>query len=88
MAQQVPWNKIILEEFIELAALTKDEEAIMRTRVAGWSRTRQAMELGLSLASVDRIIRRLKFKYDMVQRYSPILPPRRRSAEETWMDTH
>lgn len=35
MAHQVPWNKIILEEFIRLAILTKDEEAVMRTRVAG-----------------------------------------------------
>lgn len=88
MAHEVPWNKIILEEFIDLAALTKDEEAVMRTRVAGWSRTRQALELGMSLPTIDRIIRRLKIKYDHAQRYSPILPPRRHSAEETWMDTH
>ena len=33
--KQVPWNKIILEEFISLALLTKEEEMIMRTRVAG-----------------------------------------------------
>lgn len=88
MSHQVPWNKIILEEFIRLAALTKEEEMIMRTRVAGWSRVRQSMELGLSLATVDRIIRRLKIKYDMIQPYSPLLPPRKYSAEETWMDTH
>lgn len=88
MSQQVPWNKYILEEFVELAVLTKDEEMIMRTRVAGWSRTRQAMELGMSLATVDRIIRRLKAKYDRVQKISPLLPPRKQCAEETWMDTH
>lgn len=88
MAKQVPWNKIILEEFINLAMLTKDEEAIMRTRVAGWTRTQQSMELGMSLATVDRIIARLKVKYDQVQKYSPLLPPRRDSAEETYMDTH
>lgn len=28
MTNQVPWNKIILEEFINLALLTKDEEMI------------------------------------------------------------
>lgn len=88
MSKQVPWNKIVLEEFIRLAMLSKDEEAIMRTRVAGWTRTQQSMELGMSLATVDRIIKRLKIKYDKVQPYSPLLPPRKFSAEETYMDTH
>lgn len=88
MAKQVPWNKIILEEFINLAMLTEDEEAIMRTRVAGWTRTRQSIELGMSLATVDRHIAQLKLKYDSVQKYSPILPPRKESAEELYMDTH
>ena len=31
MAYQVPWNKIIVETFIEEAMLTKDEEWILRT---------------------------------------------------------
>lgn len=88
MAQQVPWNKIILEEFIRLGSLTKDEEEVMRTRVAGWSRVKQSMELGMSIAKIDRIINRLKAKYDHVQPYSPILPPRKQSAQETWMDNN
>lgn len=88
MAHQVPWTKVFLEEFIRLGALSDDEEKIMRTRVKGWSRTRQSMEFGMSLATVDRIIRRLKVKYDKVQPYSDILPPRKYSAEEVWMDTH
>lgn len=88
MAKQVPWNKIILERFIELAMLDKDEEMIMRTRVAGWSVTKQAMELGMSESTVHRMIKRLKVKYDNVQKYDPILPPRKTSAEETWMDSH
>lgn len=33
MTNQVPWNKIILEEFINLALLTNDEEMILRTRI-------------------------------------------------------
>lgn len=88
MAHQVLWNKIILEEFIELASLSKDEEMIIRTRVAGWSRLQQADKLGMSLATVDRIINKLKIKYDHVQRYSAILPPRKFSAQELYMDTH
>lgn len=88
MSKEVLWSKIILEEFIELAALTEDEEHVMRTRVAGWSITKQAMSLGMSESSVNRIIKRLKVKYDAVQPYSPLLPPRKHSATETYMDTH
>ena len=86
MAKQVPWNKIIVEEFCSLAALTDDEEKVLRTRVAGWTRTKQSMEFGMSMATLDRIIKRLKVKYDKVQKYSVILPPRKFSVEETYMD--
>lgn len=88
MAHQVPWNKILLEEFITLASLTETEEWVMRTRVAGWSRTKQARELHISVETLDRMIRLLKYKYDKVQHLSPLLPPRRSSKDETWMDTH
>lgn len=72
---QVPWNKIILEEFISQALLTEDEEMIIRTRVAGWSRIQQAEKLGMSVSTVDRILSGIWEKYNMVQRYDPILPP-------------
>jgi DNA-directed RNA polymerase specialized sigma24 family protein len=79
MSRQVEWNKIVLEEFIALGGLTKTEEQIMRTRVAGWSRVEQSMKLGLSIATIDRIIARCKQKYDNCQQYSPLLPPRKKS---------
>ena len=88
MPHQVPWNKIIVETFIEEAMLTKDKEWILRTRVAGWSRTKQAVELNMSIANVDKIISKLKKKYDNVQKYNPLLPPRKPSDQETWMDSH
>lgn len=88
MSKEVPWSKIILETFIEEALLTKDEEKIMRTRVAGWTRVQQAETLGMSLATVDRHIKSLKRKYDVVQLYNPILPPRKHSREEEYMDNN
>lgn len=88
MSKQVPWNKFILEEFIRVALLTKEEEMVMRTRVAGWTQTKQCMELHMSRAKLNRIIQRLEIKYDQVQLYDPLLPPRRESAEELYMDTH
>lgn len=47
MTNEVIWTKIVLERFIEQANLSEDEEIVMRTRAAGWSRTKQAMELNL-----------------------------------------
>lgn len=88
MAHQVPWNKIILERFIDLAELSEIEESIIRTRVAGWTITEQSMNLGLSVPTVNRITKRLKIKYDNVAKYDPLLPPRKFSAKETYMDTH
>lgn len=88
MSHQVIWSKLILETFISEANLTKDEEMIMRTRVAGWSRTKQAMELCMSVSAVDKIIARLKVKYDHAAKYNPLLPPRKQSAVETYMDNN
>lgn len=86
MAHEVPWNKIIVERFIELAMLTKDEEKILRTRVAGWSRVEQSMKFNMSIQKVDRIIRSLKDKYDLVQQYDVLLPKRKHSKEEDELD--
>lgn len=88
MAHQVLWNKIFLEEFSNLAALSELETEIMRTRIAGWSRTKQADHFGISMSTLDRMIKQLKIKYDAVQKYSDILPPRKLSADELWQDTH
>lgn len=88
MAHQIPWNKIILEEFIRIGGLTQEEEEIMRTRVAGWSITKQSIKLGMSRSKVNYLIARCKLKYDGVQKYSPILPPRKNSAKELYMDNH
>lgn len=88
MAHQVPWNKIIVERFIEVACLSKEEEWVLRTRVAGWSITKQAREMGYSESTISRYISSLKKKYDNAAKYDPLLPPRKSSAQETWQDTH
>lgn len=88
MSHQVVWTKLIVETFIEEAHLSKDEEFVMRTRAAGWTVSQQAMALNTSESSIHRIIRRLKHKYDIVQQYNVILPPRKKSAKELYMDTH
>lgn len=76
--KSILWNKIILNEFLDLACLTETEEKILRTRIAGWSRVRQSMEFNMSISSVDCVIRTINLKYDMVQPYSTILPKRKK----------
>lgn len=88
MSRQVEWNKHILERFAELAMLNDEEYRIMETRIKGWTITRQSMEFGISTSAINRMIKRLKEKYDNVQKLDPTLPVRRYSAKEDYMDTH
>lgn len=88
MTHQVPWNKVILEEFIRIGCLSKTEEMIMRTRVQGWTITKQSYELNMSESNIKKIIARLKKKYDKSERYSPLLPPRKQSSKELYLDEH
>ena len=72
----VRWTKTIVNEFIEEGLLNEEEQKLLRMKVAGWSRVKQAQELKMSLATVDRLCKGLKAKYDAAQKHSDILPPR------------
>lgn len=72
MAQQVPWDQTILDEFIRRSLLF---EWIMRGWIGGMSRSQQAEHLGRS-----------KAKHDYVQTESSGLSPRRR-AFDIWTIT-
>ena len=76
--KDIIWNNIILDEFFRLAILTETEEQILRTRIAGWSRVKQSMEMNMSVSAVDSALRMIGKKYDMVQPYSTILPIRKK----------
>ena len=86
MSKQILWNKLILEEFIDLASLTEDEEHIIRLRVGGYTNEQIALKLGLSRSTVNRYTKRLKQKYDNVEKYSALLPPRKKNAKELFAD--
>ena len=78
MAHEVMWTKQIVEEFSEEAMLSDFENQILRTRVKGMSRLEQSMMMHCSLSKIDRTIKELKKKYDAVQTYDVILPPRQK----------
>ena len=78
MTMGVLWNSIVLREFKNIAILTEDEDLILKTSLAGWSRVEQSLKLGMSLATVDRKISNIKRKYDDAQKYSAVLPMRKK----------
>lgn len=84
----MPWNEIIYSEFCKLAMLSGIEREVLRTRIMGYSITQQAAKFNVSPSTINRIIAELKVKYDAIQPYSDILPKRRSSAKEKWMDEH
>ena len=88
LKRQVPWTKTLLEDFIQEAMLTKDEEFVMRTRCSGWSQVRQSMELNVSTSTISNIIYRCKQKYDyLCQQFPDRFPSRTISKVEDAMDT-
>lgn len=89
MAHQVKWTKKVLDSFIEKAMLNEDEIFVMVTRCKGWTVTKQALELHKSEATIHRMIKLLKDKYDRVQaEYPSEFPVRRTSKEEIYMDNN
>ncbi len=66
--------------------LSDEEKIVLRTRAAGMTIVQQSQLLNMSTAKVSRIVARLKVKYDAVQKESILLPPRKASAAETYMD--
>lgn len=88
MSKQVIWTKIIVERFVEIGGLTKFEEEILRTRADGWTIIQQSTAFNVSTATVSRTIKILKRKYDEVQKYDVLLPPRKKSVKELYMDNN
>lgn len=94
--KQLCWSKIILETFLEESGINDriklgDDKArilegIMRTRVAGWTIMKQAIEFHISEDTVNKYVRELKELYDETQRHSVILPVRKTSKTEEKLD--
>lgn len=89
MAHQIHWTKQLTEDFIDLAMLSDREAYIVRSRVKGEYVSQQAMHLNCCESTVHNIIKRLKEKYDVVQKENPDkFPVRIPSAKEDEMDNN
>lgn len=75
---------MVVNEFIRIAHLTDDEKEVLLLHVDGKSRVSISTKTNLSLATVDRIIKSLKMKYDYAQRESDILPPRKKTMKDLY----
>lgn len=72
----IPWNRIILREFEELAILTEEEVLILHDWIAGKSVVESSMKHNMSTRKVDTLRSRIRAKYDAVQPFSQHLPLR------------
>ena len=86
MTKQIFWTKAVLEAFIDEGNLNKRQEFIIRTRCEGYTISKQAEELHLSIDQVNKEIADLKRRYDATQKTSKILPPRCKSKKELYQN--
>lgn len=70
------WDQIMLSEFRSLACLSEDESKILDLWSLDKSVVQMAFALNVSPRTVDRILSRLRVKYDHVEPYTPLLPQR------------
>lgn len=82
MTKQIIWTKAVVEAFIEEGNLNSRQEYIIRTRAKGLSIVEQAEHLNLSIDQVNKDIATLKKIYDITQKYSEILPERKKNKKE------
>lgn len=80
--------KMFVEELDRLAGLTDLEKEIIEMRCKEYTLTQMEMALNMSRSTVCRRIRNILKKYDTVQPYSDVLPKRRVSEKEDYMNTH
>lgn len=82
MTKQVIWTKTVLDAFIREGNLNARQRFLIKTRVEGYTIARQAAELHLSVDQINKDIAELRKVYDATQKYSNILPPRKKNKKE------
>lgn len=86
---KVKWTKKTYDIFIDEAFLTKDEKYILDSRIKGETVTQQCLALNVSRTTVNRYIKNIKDKYDIIaKQYPDIFPKRYKSKEEEYMDNN
>ena len=74
----IPWNRITLDEYVFLCPPTAAERLVLRDWAAGDTVAYTAMHNAMSDSQVEKIRARIRQKYDEVQPYTPLLPVRKK----------
>lgn len=92
MRKEIPWTKAVVDTFLEESGINYrielgDEKAIileglLKTRLAGWIISKQAIKYNISVDTVNKYIREIKDLYDQTQLLCSELPPRKKSKKE------
>ena len=84
--KQVLWTKKIIETFIKEGMLTEEEKEVLLLRVKGYTIAETSELMNISDSKVNRIIRRLKIKYDNLQGTIKELPKRKETTKELYRE--
>ena len=74
--KDIEWNMIMVREFEYLACLSDEERIVLYDWAFDRNLTETRMQHSICEAKSKEIRSRLRRKYDAVQPFSPLLPPR------------
>ena len=75
--KDIMWNSVMLREFESLACISDEEVIVLHDWAHGKSIIQTSMNHHMSERKVKDLRQILRQKYDAVQIYTPILPPRK-----------
>lgn len=84
--KQILWTRKLVDTFIKEGMLTEEEKEVLLLRVKGYTIAETSELMNISDSKVNRIIRRLKIKYDNLQGTLEELPKRKETTKELYRE--
>lgn len=84
--KQILWTRKLVDTFIKEGMLTEEEKEVLLLRVKGYTISETSELMNISDSKVNRIIRRLKIKYDNLQGTLEELPKRKETTKELYRE--
>ena len=84
--KQILWTRKLVDTFIKEGMLTEEEKEVLLLRVKGYTISETSELMNISDSKVNRIIRRLKIKYDNLQGTIEELPKRKETTKELYRE--
>ena len=84
--KQILWTRKLVDTFIKEGMLTEEEKEVLLLRVKGYTIAETSELMNISDSKVNRIIRRLKIKYDNLQGTIEELPKRKETTKKLYRE--